>query len=167
MRWIAAVAKDLQAHRGASVVIAGDTQPPAVHALAHAINQALGNAGRTVVYTEPVEAAPADQAQSLRDLVGDMNAGSVDILVIVGGNPVYTAPADLNFADALDKVPLRIHLSPHVDETSALLPLAHSRSALPRSVERCARVRRHGVDRPAADRAAVCEADRPTRSSAP
>ena len=129
MRWIAAVAKDLQAHRGASVVIAGDTQPPAVHALAHAINQALGNAGRTVLYAEPVEAEPSDQVQGVRDLVGDMNAGSVDILVIVGGNPVYTAPADLNFADALAKVPLRIHLSPGVDETSALchwhIPEAH------------------------------------------
>src|SRR5204862_4846015 len=74
MRWIAAVAKDLQAHRGTSLVIAGDTQPPVVHALAHAINQTLGNAGRTVLYAEPVEAEPSDQVQGLRDLVGDMNA---------------------------------------------------------------------------------------------
>jgi MoCo/4Fe-4S cofactor protein with predicted Tat translocation signal len=129
MRWIAAVAKDLQMHRGSSVVIAGETQPPAVHALAHAMNLALGNAGPTVIYSEPIEAAPTDQLQGLRDLVGEMNAGSVDILVIVGGNPVYTAPADLDFAAALDKVPLRVHLSPHVDETSALchwhIPEAH------------------------------------------
>ena len=129
MRWIAAVAKDLQAHRGSSLVIAGDTQPPSVHALAHAINQALGNAGRTVLYSEPVEAEPTDQLQGLRDLVTEMNAGSVDILVIVGGNPVYTAPADLDFAGALGKVPLRIHLSPSMDETSTLchwhIPEAH------------------------------------------
>ena len=129
MRWVAAVSKDLQAHRGSSVVIAGDTQPAAVHALAHAINLALGNAGRTVVYADPIEVAPTDQLQNLRDLAGEMNAGSVDVLVIVGGNPVYSAPADLTFADALGKVPLRIHLSPHVDETSALchwhIPEAH------------------------------------------
>ena len=129
MRWVAAVSKDLQAHRGSSVVIAGDTQPAAVHALAHAINLALGNAGRTVVYADPIEAAPTDQLQNLRDLAGEMNAGSVDVLVIVGGNPVYSAPADLTFADALGKVPLRIHLSPHLDETSALchwqIPEAH------------------------------------------
>jgi MoCo/4Fe-4S cofactor protein with predicted Tat translocation signal len=129
MRWIAAVAKELQTHRGASLVIAGDTQPPAVHALAHAINQTLGNAGRTVLYSEPIEAEPTEHLQALRDLVGEMTAGSVDILVIVGGNPVYTAPADLDFAGALGKVPLRIHLSPSVDETSTLchwhIPEAH------------------------------------------
>ena len=76
--WIAAVAKDLLAHRGASLVIAGDGQPATVHALAHAMNAALGNAGTTVVYTDPVEAEPADQLQSLRDLAADMNAGTVD-----------------------------------------------------------------------------------------
>jgi molybdopterin-containing oxidoreductase family iron-sulfur binding subunit len=124
-----AVAKDLQAHRGSSLVIAGDGQPAVVHALAHAMNQALGNARSTVVYTDPVEAEPIDQMQSLRDLAGDMNAGKVDVLVIVGGNPVYTAPADLGFAGAMNKVALRVHLSLHDDETSALchwqIPEAH------------------------------------------
>ena len=119
-RALTAIAKDLQAHRGTSLVIAGDGQPPAVHALAHAMNEALGNVGRTVTYTDAVEAAPLDQAQSLRDLVADMNAGSVDLLVIVGGNPVYTAPADLKFADAMAKVNARVHLSLYDDETSAL-----------------------------------------------
>jgi molybdopterin-containing oxidoreductase family iron-sulfur binding subunit len=129
MRWIAALARELQAHRGSSLVIAGDTQPPAVHALAHAINLAIGNAGRTVFYSEPIEAAPTNQLQELRDLAGEMNAGTVDIVVIVGGNPVYTAPVDLAFADALGNVPLRIHLSPIADETSTLchwhIPEAH------------------------------------------
>jgi molybdopterin-containing oxidoreductase family iron-sulfur binding subunit len=54
-KFIAAVVKDLQAHKGAAVVIPGDNQPPAVHALAHAINGALGAAGNTVIYTEPVQ----------------------------------------------------------------------------------------------------------------
>jgi MoCo/4Fe-4S cofactor protein with predicted Tat translocation signal len=128
-KFVAAVAKDLQAHRGRSIVIAGDGQPAAVHALAHAMNQSLGNVGTTVVYTQTAEAEPVDQVQSLRDLVTDMNAGKVDLLVILGGNPVYNAPADLQFAEALGKVQMRAHLSQHVDETSALchwhIPEAH------------------------------------------
>jgi MoCo/4Fe-4S cofactor protein with predicted Tat translocation signal len=128
-RWAAAVAKDLLAHQGTSLVVAGDTQPPAVHALAHAMNAVLGNVGTTVVYTPPALVAPVDQTQSVRDLVTAMAAGQVDMLVMLGGNPVYTAPADLKFPEALDKVPLRIHLSTHEDETSSLshwhVPLSH------------------------------------------
>src|SRR5438876_5725125 len=117
-KWIDAAAKDLLAHRGRGLVIAGDHQPPPVHALAHAMNDALGNAGTTVVYTDPIEAEPVNQLASLRDLVADMNAGKVDTLVIVGGNPVYTAPADQQFADAMNKVTIRVHLSLYEDETS-------------------------------------------------
>jgi MoCo/4Fe-4S cofactor protein with predicted Tat translocation signal len=129
VRFVAAVAKDLQAHRGRGLVIAGDGQPAAAHALAHAMNQALGNAGTTVVYTPPVEAEPVNQLDSLRDLVADLTAGKVDVLVIVGGNPVYTAPADLAFAGAMSRAQLRVHLSLYEDETSALchwqIPEAH------------------------------------------
>ncbi len=129
LKWITAVAKDLQAHRGSSLVLAGAGQPPSVHALAHAMNAVLENVGKTVVYTDPVEAEPVDQLQSLRDLATDMNAGVVDALIIVGGNPVYTAPVDLQLADAMAKVPFRVHLSLYDDETSALchwqIPEAH------------------------------------------
>ncbi|HEV2021629.1 MAG TPA: TAT-variant-translocated molybdopterin oxidoreductase [Terriglobales bacterium] len=128
-KWIVAVARDLQAHRGSSVVIAGDGQSPAVHALAHAMNQALGNVGKTVVYAEPVEANPVDQTDSLRDLVQDLTAGKVDLLVILGGNPVYNAPADLNFAANISRAGLRVRLGLYEDETSALcqwhVPEAH------------------------------------------
>jgi len=128
-KFVDAVAKDLLAHRGGSLVLAGDTQSPAVHALAHAINHALGNVGSTVVYTETVEAEPVDQLASIRELVADMNAGHVDVLVILSGNPVYSTPADLGFGDALNKVQLRIRLGQHEDETSALchwhIPEAH------------------------------------------
>jgi MoCo/4Fe-4S cofactor protein with predicted Tat translocation signal len=128
-KWIDAVAKDLLAHRGTSLVIAGDHQPASVHALAHAMNASLGNPGQTVVYTQAAEAEPVDQLASLRDLVADMNAGKVDVLLIVSGNPVYTAPIDLKFGDALGKVQLRAHLSLYDDETSALchwqIPEAH------------------------------------------
>ena len=87
--WVNAVWRDLSAHRGSSLVVAGEQQPPFVHALAHAINAALGNVGKTVVYTESIEVNPANQVESLRDLVNDLNAGQVDFLVILGGNPVY------------------------------------------------------------------------------
>ena len=118
-RWAAAAAGDLAAHRGAGLVIAGREQPPAVHALAHAMNAALGNVGTTVVHVDPAQ-PPVDQTQSLRELVNDMNAGAVRLLVILGGNPVYTAPADLKFAEALGKVAVRVHLGLYDDETSAL-----------------------------------------------
>ena len=118
--WIAPLVKDLQAHRGRSLVIAGDAQPPAVHALAHAMNDALGNVGQTVVYTQTAEAQPVDQFAGLKELVDELNAGKVDFLLIIGTNPVYTAPADLKFADALQKAPLRVHVGLYEDETAAL-----------------------------------------------
>ena len=131
--WISAVAQDLQKHSGESVVMVGDHQPPEVHALGHVLNHALGNVGNTVVYTRPVEAHPVRSSVSLKKLVTEMDAGSVDALVILGGNPAYTAPADLRFADALDRVKTRIHLSSHVDETSRLchwhIPMAHDLEA--------------------------------------
>lgn len=127
--WIAALVRDLENHRGSSVVVAGDQQPPAVHAWAHAINHALDNMGKTVTYTAPVEAKPVDQMQSLRELVQDIKAGSVEVLIIFDSNPVYTAPADLQFAEHLLKVGLRIHLGLYDDETAALchwhVPEAH------------------------------------------
>jgi len=127
--WLAAVTKDLQGSRGRSIVIAGDQQPPDVHALAHAINAALGNVGQTVLYTEPAVARPEVQLDSLRALLDDMRAGKVEVLLILGGNPVYTAPADLDFAGALEQVPLRVHHALYDDETSALcqwhVPDAH------------------------------------------
>jgi MoCo/4Fe-4S cofactor protein with predicted Tat translocation signal len=120
--FVKAVIGDLQGHRGSSVVIAGDHLPPAVHALAHAINEKLGNVGRTVFYTDPVNANPVHQSESLRELVADMRAGKVDMLFILGGNPAYDAPADFGFADALknSNVQLRVHLGLYQDETAEL-----------------------------------------------
>jgi molybdopterin-containing oxidoreductase family iron-sulfur binding subunit len=132
-KWIAALVRDLQKHPGASLVVAGEHQPPAVHALAHAMNHALGNVGKTVVYTEPVQANPVNQLDSLRELVKDMEAGKVELLVSLGGNPVYTAPSDLRFSEALEKVALRVHCSSHNDETAELchwhVPESHSLEA--------------------------------------
>ncbi len=132
-KWIPALVRDLQAHRGASLVLAGDGQPPAVHALAHMLNDALGNAGNTVVYTAPIEAGPPDGNAALRELAADMAASKVELLVIVGGNPAYTAPADLDFAAQLTRVGTVAHLSLYEDETTALshwhIPEAHDLEA--------------------------------------
>ena len=116
-----AVVSDLQANGGRSIVIAGDDQAGPIHALAHAINSALGNIGTTVSYLEPVEVGPTNHSQSLNELVADIAAGGVETLLILGGNPVYTAPADLDFVTALAQVPVSLHLSEHFDETSALV----------------------------------------------
>ena len=126
-KWLAAVVKDLQAHRGRSVVVAGDYQPAAVHALARGINQALGNAGTTVTYASGLEAAGA--TGTIAELAQAMDAGQVELLVILGGNPVFTAPQDLRFAERLAKVGLTIYHGLHVDETAFLchwnVPEAH------------------------------------------
>jgi molybdopterin-containing oxidoreductase family iron-sulfur binding subunit len=117
-----ALVHDLQTHRGSSVVIVGEHQPAPVHALAHALNQSLGNVGKTVFYTDPVDANPVSQMDSIKDLVADMRGGKVDLLIILGGNPAYDAPADLGFADALmgTSIPLRVHLGLYRNETAEL-----------------------------------------------
>ncbi|MGH9904819.1 MAG: molybdopterin oxidoreductase, partial [Pyrinomonadaceae bacterium] len=129
-KWIEAVARDLQQHNGSSIVIAGNEAPPAVHALAHAMNGALGNIGKTVSYTDPLEVNSIDQRESLRDLVQDIDSGRVELLVILGGNPTYNTPLDLKLdQNRLFKTKLRVHLSSHKDETSELchwhIPEAH------------------------------------------
>ena len=113
---------ELRRHSGSSLVMTGDHQPPTVHALVHFINQSLGNVGKTVIYADPVDTNPINQTESLRDLVADMRGGNVDLLIILGGNPAYDAPADLDFANVLKngKIPLRVHLGLYQNETAEL-----------------------------------------------
>jgi len=117
-----AVDQDLVNHRGAGIVIAGDHQPAPVHALAHLLNEQLGNVGKTVFYTDTVDANPINQTESIKELAADMQAGKVDLLIILGGNPAYDAPADLNFSELLksNKVPFRVHYGLYQDETAEL-----------------------------------------------
>ncbi len=116
--WVKAVIQDLAEHRGASIIIAGSGQPPVVHAIAHAINDALGNVGKTVTYIAPVIAAPRPPGSSIDELLDDMSRGRIDTLMLLGGNPVYNMPGSLRFAERLAQVRLRIHLSEFHDETS-------------------------------------------------
>ncbi len=121
---------DLRAHRGRSIIIAGETLPQEIHAHVRRINEELGNIGSTVVPGPSSEPRPVDHVSSIRELTAEMAGGAVDVLVIIGGNPVFDAPADLKFADALKKVGLAVHVSLSEDETSELchwnIPLSHA-----------------------------------------
>jgi molybdopterin-containing oxidoreductase family iron-sulfur binding subunit len=127
-KWLQALARDLKANAGKSLIVAGAHQPAAVHAAVAALNGALGNVGSTVTYVD-VKETMRSSTEQLKELVGDMQAGKVKVLVVAGGNPVYDAPADLDLPGAMSKVPSRIRLGLHVDETSAKcdwhLPEAH------------------------------------------
>jgi len=128
-KFVQAVAQDLMAHKGTSLVSIGDHQPAALHALVHAINASLGNVGSTVFYSDPAEAQPIDQLASLRSLVDDLDGGKVDLLLVAGANPVYDAPADFAFAKAIQRARLRVHFGHYADETAEFchwqLPEAH------------------------------------------
>jgi MoCo/4Fe-4S cofactor protein with predicted Tat translocation signal len=127
-RWIDVLAKDLLANRGAGLIVAGDRQPAVVHAAVCALNAHLGNTGKTVSYFETKDAA-LPSVNALAALVSAMNAGTVQTLVVLGGNPVFDAPVDLDFAAAIAKVPHSIALGHAVDETSSKtewhIPRAH------------------------------------------
>src|SRR5258708_20841303 len=127
-RWIDALAKDLLATRGKGLIVAGERQPAAVHAAVCALNTYLGNTGKTVSYYETKDAS-LPSVSSLVSLVSAMKGGAVQTLVVLGGNPVFDAPADLDFASAMAKVPHAIALGHTVDETSSKaawhIPRAH------------------------------------------
>ena len=128
--WFNALVSDLKASRGASIVVPGAHQPPIVHALAHAINEALGNIGETVVHTEPAIAEPTNQQASIQTLVEEMRSGAVKTIVFLETNPVFDAPADLDFVAALEQVPFRVHFGQRDDETAHYchwhLPASHA-----------------------------------------
>jgi Fe-S-cluster-containing dehydrogenase component len=129
--WLPVLAADLKAHAGRSLVVAGETTSEAAQVIVHAINAQLGNAGKTVFYGDAVEVDPVDHLQSIAELARDMHAGQVDLLIMLDGvNPVYTAPVDLDFDKALEKVATRIHHGLYVDETAEYchwhLPAAHA-----------------------------------------
>jgi MoCo/4Fe-4S cofactor protein with predicted Tat translocation signal len=113
------VSKDLKATGAKAVVIPGEQASATVHAAAIALNSSLGAVGKTVVYTDTVNPMPTEQLAELKSVVADMNAGKVKWLVILGANPIYSAPADLDFAAAFAKVPTTVHLGLYADETGS------------------------------------------------
>jgi MoCo/4Fe-4S cofactor protein with predicted Tat translocation signal len=119
-KFFAALSADLKKSGGRCVVIPGEQAPAAVHSAAYALNASLGAVGKTVVYTETVNPLPSEQVADLQALVSDINAGKVQWLVMLGVNPLYSAPVDLDFRSAFNKVPVTVHLGSHVDETGAV-----------------------------------------------
>jgi Fe-S-cluster-containing dehydrogenase component/anaerobic selenocysteine-containing dehydrogenase len=121
------IVTDMATHAGKCVIAAGPRQPVAVHALAHAMNLALGNVGQTVRYTAAPDPSRATHDVEVAELSKKLDAGEVQTLLILGGNPVYNAPGDAQVA--VDKAKVSIHLGLHDDETSRKctwhLPRAH------------------------------------------
>ncbi|MFP5205618.1 MAG: TAT-variant-translocated molybdopterin oxidoreductase [Acidobacteriota bacterium] len=121
--FLAALAKDLKANAGKSAILPGLYQDPVVADLALAMNQALGNVGKTVyVSSETVLPLPSSQVDDLKALVADLNAGKVNWLVILNANPIYSVPVDMNFASAFNRAKMVVHLGSHVDETGQVAP---------------------------------------------
>jgi MoCo/4Fe-4S cofactor protein with predicted Tat translocation signal len=125
--WLQALVNDLR--QGPGVVIAGDHQAPEVHEAAWRINQLLGAEGTRVRLAPRADANPQPKMASIQALARDMRAGQVDVLVVLGGNPVYNAPADLGFAEAMRALPHSIHIGMYANETAAVsewhVPEAH------------------------------------------
>jgi Fe-S-cluster-containing dehydrogenase component len=126
--WLRALLGDLASAPGASLIVAGESQPPRLHYIAHLLNQRLGNVGRTVEYIAPV-CGDSLSGPSLGELVQDMRAQRVETLFILDCNPVYTSPVDLEFAQALHSVRDTVHHGLYVDETAEQclwhIPAAH------------------------------------------
>lgn len=130
-KFVELLAKDLKANKGESLVVVGPSQPASVHALAWSINAVLGNLGegKPVAVTEEPAGDEALCVDAIASLVEKMNAGEIDTLLVLDGNPVFDAPADLDFAAAIKNVKHTAHLAAYDNETSLLcdwhLPEAH------------------------------------------
>lgn len=118
--WVSVLAEELLSNRGETIIAAGEDFDPELHAAVAAINLAVGNAGSTVHYTEVPYHDDSYDPDALAQVAAGLQNGEFDTLVMVGGNPAYDAPADLNMADAISGVETSIHLSQHFDETSKL-----------------------------------------------
>ncbi len=116
-KFAGALAKDLAGHHRHSALLVGERQPAVVHGLATLLNVALGNLGQAFAYAP--RHATVTPENGLAKLTADLDAGAIDTVLILGGNPVYTAPADLGFAAALGKATTRMHLTEAPNETSA------------------------------------------------
>lgn len=128
-KWISALVADLKKHRGESIVVAGDWQSPQVHAMAHWLNHQLGNAGKTVKYAKSALFQAGSQIEQLKQLSHELESGDVKTLFIIGGNPVYNAPAAFKFAEGLQKTKRSIYIGLDNNETAGLctwvIPRAH------------------------------------------
>jgi MoCo/4Fe-4S cofactor protein with predicted Tat translocation signal len=122
--WIQALADDLTRRPGRGVVVAGEQQTPLVQTLAHAMNVRLnavvpGNEQGSVSYLAPIQGRPEEDESGLEHLVDRLQNDDVRVLLILGSNPAYTAPADVPFASAVQRAGLVVHVGLYQDETAA------------------------------------------------
>ena len=133
LAFVAEIADDLFAHRGHSLITVGSAQPAPVHALGYAMNAALGNVGTTITFTGESDPERPSHVEAIATLAQAMSGNMIKTLVMVGGNPAFDAPADVDFAAALERVPTSIHLSFDENETSQRstwhVPRAHALEA--------------------------------------
>ena len=126
-------ARDLVAAAGQGVIVAGDRQPAAVHVLVHALNAALGHHGRTITFSADPAGDRPDHMESIAAFAAAAEAGEFRTVLVLGGNPVYDAPADLDLGQRLGSVAVTIRLGLFDDETSRRctwqVPRAHTLEA--------------------------------------
>ena len=129
LAWAKRAGKSLAAGRGRSLLTVGGTAPAAIHTLALQVNRALGNVGKTCEIA-PTLGLVAGPGETCVDLIRDIEGRRVSALFVLGANPVYAAPGDIDFAKIYAKVPVRVHAGLHVDETAAVsnwhVPLPHA-----------------------------------------
>ncbi len=128
-QWIEIAARDLRKSAGKSIVSAGANQPPSVHAIVHAINQSLGNHGSTMTFVDPAESRSSSNSESLARLSSAIHTGKVDTLIVLGGNPAFNTPFDLDLGNQFKKIKFTARLGAYADETSSVcewhLPESH------------------------------------------
>ncbi len=113
-KMIACIAQDLVDHKGEGIIVCGDRQPAAVHAAVHALNDKLGNHGETILFTELSESDSKNHQQSIQEFA----SGNFETVIIVGGNPVYTAPHELKIEDKLKSVANTLYMGQYRNETA-------------------------------------------------
>jgi molybdopterin-containing oxidoreductase family iron-sulfur binding subunit len=125
--WMEALVRDLRSHGASSLVVANERQPELVQEIARSINAMLKSVGNTVIYTRNLKEML--MAGSFEELSIDISSGEVQALFVIGANPVYSAPGNLQFGSNFLKVPFRVHLGLYEDETGELchwhIPEAH------------------------------------------
>lgn len=129
-RLLTAMAQDIVENAAESLIVAGECQPPMVHAAVHALNKKLGNAGNTVTYSDVPDADRGSCLESLTAFAEAATGGDIETLIVMDGNPVYAAPEDLKIGDAIAAVNNRVHFSCFRNETSlaceTVVDMAHA-----------------------------------------
>lgn len=122
-KWLENVVADLKTSGRRGLVVVGCEQPSIVHALAHAVNKKLDAVGNSVTYIRSPQVrpkAPQSDLAMLKQLTSDFSEGKVETLLILGCNPVFDAPADVDFGSVISKAEFSLTLANSANDTSSL-----------------------------------------------